>query len=85
MGATKRCGTCKLWEPFYVSRPALGGKCMWVSTEVWPASTIDVPGVRRAVALFMDADAGAGCALWEPSALSGGSSKRGRQGALGLK
>ena len=60
----QRCGTCKLWKPNVPRRPDLGGKCQWVSTEVWPASTIDVPGVRRAVALFMDADSGKGCALW---------------------
>lgn len=76
MSATKRCGTCKLWEPHYASRPALGGKCMWVSTEVWPASTIDVPGVRRAVALFMDADAGENCMLWERRDADGSTAQR---------
>lgn len=72
----QRCGTCKLWEAFYASRPALGGKCMWVSTEVWPASTIDVPGVRRAVALFMDADAGEGCMLWDRRDAGGSAGSR---------
>lgn len=38
---------------------------MWKSTEVWPASVVNVPGVRGAVALMMDATSGKGCKLWE--------------------
>ena len=60
----KVCGTCALWKPHLPRQPNLGGRCLWVSTEVWPASVIDVPGVRRAQALMMDADSGKGCKLW---------------------
>ncbi len=37
---------------------------MWKSAEVWPASVVNVPGVRGAVALMMDYDSGKGCKLW---------------------
>lgn len=61
----KVCGTCKLWQPHLPKSPDLGGRCMWKSTEVWPASVVNVPGVRGAVALMMDATSGKGCKLWE--------------------
>ncbi len=61
----KVCGTCKLWQPHLPRKPDLGGCCMWKSTEVWPASVVNVPGVRGAVALMMDYGSGKGCKLWE--------------------
>ena len=45
----KVCGTCKLWQPHLPRKPDLGGCCMWKSTEVWPASVVNVPGVRGAI------------------------------------
>lgn len=42
MPRKKVCGTCALWKPHLPKKPDLGGRCMWVSTEVWPASVIDI-------------------------------------------